>query len=201
MCRLLETIRVRKGEMQHLAYHNSRVNITRAALFGAAMPWDLSEIIRIPELDPSVTYRCRFLYGEEPGTTEFIPYVIRDIRKLYLVDCGDFEYSYKYADRSAFEKFKAGISDPEPFDILLVKNGLITDTSFSNIILWDGSRWYTPAIPLLKGTKRQFYLDHQIIAERDIAVKDLRHFTTARLINAMLDMEDRVDIPVGNIID
>jgi len=200
MCRLLETIRVRGGELQHIDYHNSRVNASRAAIFGAVMPWDLSEIIKMPELDPSVTYRCRFLYAEEPGTTEFIPYVKRIVRKLFVIDCGNFEYSYKYADRSAFEKFRAGIPDPEHSDILLVKNGLITDTSFSNIILYDGVRWYTPAIPLLKGTKRQYYLDHKIIFERDIAVKDLYKFVTARLINAMLDMEDGDDIPVGDII-
>ena len=200
MCRLLETIRLRGGELQHIAYHNSRVNASRAAIFGAVMPWDLSEIIKVPELDPSVTYRCRFLYAEEPGTTEFIPYVKRVIRKLFVIDCGDFEYAYKYADRSAFDKLKAGLSDPEPFDILLVKNGLITDTSFSNVILWDGSKWYTPAVPLLRGTKRQYYLDQQIIFKRDIALKNLHNFITARLINAMLDMEDGEDIPVGNII-
>src|SRR4030042_6883781 len=102
MCPLLETIKVKENRLYHIAYHNNRVNASRKALFGSTRPWDLSEIIRIPELDPAVTYRCRFLYTEKPGTAEFMPYVTRIVMKLHLVDCGDLEYSFKYADRSAF---------------------------------------------------------------------------------------------------
>jgi 4-amino-4-deoxychorismate lyase len=200
MCQLLETIRVRDNRLQHIAYHNNRVNASRSALFGSDISWDLSQIIKIPELDPDITYRCRFLYAETPGLTEFIPYVKRVIRKLYVIDCGDFEYSLKYADRRVFEKLKAGISDPEQSDILLVKRDLITDTAFSNVILWDGARWYTPAEPLLKGTKREYYLDNKIIFERDIRLKDLPLYQTMKLINAMLDIEDGEDIPVSNIM-
>jgi 4-amino-4-deoxychorismate lyase len=156
MCQLLETIKVKENRLHHIAWHNSRVNTSRRALFDSKDPLDLSEIIRIPELDPAVIYRCRYLYAEKPGSAEFIPYVKRVIRKLYLVDCGDLEYAFKYADRSAFDKMKNGIPDPEHSDILLVKNDRITDTSFSNIILWDGNAWYTPEFPLLRGTKGNF---------------------------------------------
>jgi 4-amino-4-deoxychorismate lyase len=201
MCRLLETIKVKDNRLHHIAWHNNRVNASRLALFGSTRPWDLSEIIPIPELDPAVTYRCRFLYAKEPGAVEFIPYVKRVVRKLYLVDCGDLEYSFKFADRTAFDLLKAGIPDPDTSDILLIKKGLITDTSFSNIILRDGNAWYTPALPLLKGTKREYYLDKNIIQSRDIRVNDLRYYKTARLINAMLDIDDGEDIPVGNIVN
>lgn len=200
MCQLLETIRVKDNRLHQVAWHNNRVNASRRALFGSTNPWDLLEIIRIPELDPAVTYRCRFLYAEEPGAAEFIPYVKRIVRKLYLIDCGDLEYAFKFADRSAFDRLKAGIPDPEQSDILLVKNDRITDTSFSNIILWDGNAWYTPAVPLLKGTKRECYLDRKKIHMRDIRVKDLPDYKTARLINAMLDIDDGEDIPVTNIV-
>jgi 4-amino-4-deoxychorismate lyase len=200
MCRLLETILVKDNGLHLIGYHNSRVNAARSALFGATQPWDLSEIIRIPELNPAVTWRCRFLYAEEPEVTEFIPYLKRVITKLYMVDCGSLEYSFKYADRSAIDKLKIGIPDPEQSDILLVKNGLITDTSFSNIILWDGSAWYTPAVPLLKGTKREYYLDIKMIHTRDIGINDLQYYQTVRLINAMRDIDDVEDIPVGNIV-
>jgi 4-amino-4-deoxychorismate lyase len=200
MCRLLETIKVKENRLHHIAYHNNRVNASRRALFGSTRPWDLSEIIRIPELNPAVTYRCRFLYAEEQGIAEFIPYAKRVVRKLYLVDCGDLEYAFKYADRSIFDPLKENIPDPEQSDILLVKRGRITDTSFSNIILSDGVAWYTPAVPLLKGTKREYYLDEKIIHERDIHVNDLLQYKKARLINAMLDIDDGEDIPVGKIV-
>ncbi len=60
--------------------------------------------------------------------------------------------------------------------------------------------WYTPANPLLKGTKREYYIDHKMILQRDIKVTDLRMFKKARLINAMLDLEDGADILIDNII-
>lgn len=200
MCQLLETIKVKRNSLQHIFYHNNRVNDSRKLLFQSKHPWDLSKIIRIPDLDQNSIYRCRFLYGREPDGFEFIPYLKRDIQKLYLVDCGELEYSFKYSDRSALEKMRNNVPDPESSDILLVKNGKITDTSFSNIVLFDGSKWYTPATPLLKGTKREYYIDNRIIFKRDIKPADLFNYRKVRLINAMLDLNEGEDILVSNIL-
>ncbi|MBN1416092.1 MAG: aminotransferase class IV [Bacteroidales bacterium] len=186
--------------LMQVAYHNNRVNDSRKALFGLSREWDLSEIIHMPDLDPDLIYRCRLLYAREVNSIEFVPYVRRNIQNLYVVDCGDFDYSFKYAERSVFEKLKAIVPDPEVADILLIKNGLITDTSFSNIILYDGLRWYTPAIPLLKGTKREYYIDKEMIFPRDIRLDDLHLYKKLRLINAMLDWDEGEDIPIEHII-
>jgi 4-amino-4-deoxychorismate lyase len=200
MCQLLETIKVKHNSLQHVSYHNNRVNNSRKLLFKSKKPWDLSKIIRIPDLDQNTIYRCRFLYGRESDGFEFTPYIKRDVRKLFLVECGDLEYSFKYADRSAIEKLRNNIPDPESSDILLVKNGLITDTSFSNIALFDGSKWYTPATPLLMGTKREYYIDNRIIFKREIKPADIPNYRKARLINAMLDLYEGEDISVSNIL-
>jgi 4-amino-4-deoxychorismate lyase len=92
------------------------------------------------------------------------------------------------------------IPDPEFSDALFVKNGFITDTSFSNIALFDGKKWYTPVTPLLKGTKREYYIENKIIFERKIKVANLDKYWKVRMINAMLDMENEMDIPVECII-
>jgi len=197
MCQLFETIKVTNNKLQNIGYHNNRVNNTRRILFQSDQSWELAEIIQIPELDQHTIYRCRFCYSKEPETCEFTPYVKRDVRKLYLLDTGEIEYPFKYSDRSALEKLKNSVPDPEVSDILLVKNGFITDTSFSNIALFDGTAWYTPATPLLNGTKREFYLDHKIIFPRDIRPADLNQYHKIRLINAMLDLEDGMDISVS----
>lgn len=201
MCQLLETIKVSHNTLQHIVYHNNRVNNARKLLFKSKRPWDLSEIIRIPELDQNTIYRCRFLYAREYDGFEFIPYFPRVVQKLYLVDCGDLDYSFKYSDRSALEKMKNNIPDPELSDILIVKNGFITDTSFSNIALFDGNNWYTPSTPLLKGTKREYYIDNKIILKRNITPDDLHKYRKVRLINAMLDIDEGEDIPVNNILN
>ncbi len=199
MCQLFETVRVKNNALQHIAFHNNRVNHALKHLFQIHEQWDLSEMIEIPELDPNVIYRCRFNYSRKVMGVEFIPYAPRVVRKLYLVDCGNMDYSFKYSDRSALEKLKENIPEPDISDVLLVKRGLITDTTFSNIVFFDGYNWYTPATPLLKGTRREFYIRNQTIRPCDISVSDLFKYTKARLINAMLDLEGGNDILVENL--
>lgn len=107
-------------------------------------------------------------------------------------------YKYNPGPKDVFT-FK-DIPDPEISDVLLVKKGLITDTSFSNIVLFDGFHWHTPATPILKGTRREFYIQNKTILPCDISVSDLFKYTKARLINAMLDLDEGNDIPVENLI-
>lgn len=186
--------------LQHIVYHNNRVNNSRKLLFHSKQLWDLSEIIQLPDLDQNTIYRCRFLYARKVDGFEFVPYIPRVVKKLFLVDCGDLDYSFKYSDRSALEKLKKNLPDQNFSDILLVKNGFITDTSFSNIALFDGSNWYTPSFPLLEGTKREYYINNNAILKCDISPSDLPKYKKARLINAMLDLDDSDDIPMENII-
>ena len=61
-------------------------------------------------------------------------------------------YSLKLTDRSQINRLLKQKGNYD--DILIVKNGFITDTSISNIIFYNGSKWITPAAPLLKGTCR-----------------------------------------------
>jgi len=196
---LFETIRVQNNKLRNIDYHNNRVNYSLLKLFGIKKKWDLGDIIKIPELTDNVVYRCKFTYSNEPGQLEFIPYTIRRVKFLYTVECSEFDYSFKFLNRNAFENFKQNISKPEISDIILLKNGWITDTSFSNIVLHDGQKWYTPANPLLKGTKREYYLNQQIIYEDNIHVNDLYKYKIIRLINAMIDLEEAPDIKTENI--
>jgi 4-amino-4-deoxychorismate lyase len=59
--------------------------------------------------------------------------------------------------------------------------------------------WFTPAFPLLKGTKRQYYLENGVILEKEIKISDLHQYKMARLINAMIDLDESDDIPVEHI--
>jgi 4-amino-4-deoxychorismate lyase len=200
MYQLFETIRVEHNDFQNIVYHNNRVNNSRKLIFRSKQLWDLSDIIQIADLDHDTIYRCRFLYGRKPEGFEYVPYIPRVVKKLYLVDCGDLDYSFKYSNRSALEQLKINMPDPEISDILLVKHGFITDTSFSNVALFDGNYWYTPSFPLLRGTKREYYIDNKIILKCDITPADLHKYKKVRLINAMLDLDDGVDIPIENIL-
>ena len=87
----------------------------------------------------------------------------------------------------------------EDDDILIVKNGLITDSSFCNIIFKNEEGLFTPLNPLLKGTKRQYLLDKNIIKEREIYLQNLNEYNEVILINAMIDIEDNINLKVENI--
>lgn len=200
MSLLLETIKVANRQLINVAYHNARLNASRAAIFGALGSWDLSSIIKIPDHLTDETYKCRVEYGRDIELVEFIPYQQRMVKMLYLVEANEINYSHKYTERKALNDLKPQIDDSPNSDILIVKNGLITDTSYSNIVFFNGTSWVTPDSPLLPGTKRRFYLDYQIVHEKKIEPADLKGYSHSRLINAMIDLNDSADIPIENII-
>ena len=96
-----------------------------------------------------------------------IPYHRRSVRRLVPIELPpDFEYSYKYADRSFFERVKAELADDEE-PLFVRPDGTITDTSFTNVLIETEAGYLTPARPLLKGTQREGLLRAGLIAEAD----------------------------------
>ena len=97
------------------------------------------------------------------------------------------DYRLKYADRTELDQLflKRGEAD----DILIIQNGLVTDTSIANIAFFDGDKWITPKEPLLKGTTRARLLDEKKIFEQDIKIADLGKFTEFALMNAMIGFD------------
>ena len=68
--------------------------------------------------------------------------------------------------------------------------------NFANIALYDGNSWYTPAHPLLRGTKRAELLDNQLIVEKDISWLQLDDYTHIMLFNAMIDWK-HIILPIN----
>ena len=67
----------------------------------------------------------------------------------------------------------------------MTKNGLLTDTSYCNILLFDGTDWITPAQPLFKGVQRKFLINQQTIKSKQIHKEELSKFKSFQLINAL----------------
>lgn len=195
---LLETIRFHQGELENLYYHQQRIHRSRKELFGLHDRWDLEEMITIPEsIDCEQTYRCRVIYGSEGITlVEFIPYTIRPIQSLELVTADALEYNHKFSDRTPLNALTAQAKADE---VLIVKNGLITDTSYTNIALSDGQEWYTPHQPLLLGTRRAALLANGTIIPERLAADDLRYFKEIRLFNAMIEWNQAPTLPISAI--
>lgn len=194
----LETICVRNRQLQNLSAHNDRFNRTRLACWQLREPAQLEDFIQLPDwLLPTETYKCRVTYGPEIETIEFERYHIRTVQSLKLVDADGLNYKYKYADRQAINGLFARRGSAD--DILMVRGGLLTDTSYANVALFDGNRWHTPANPLLEGTQCARLLADGILHPADICPADLPHFESLKLMNAMLDWEHTAPMPVQAI--
>ena len=192
----LETIKVQNRQFYNLQYHNERLNRSRKALFGCKNDLDLQQILTIPPDLDERTYKCRIIYSADIQTIEFLPYSIKPIQTLQLVEANELDYSYKYLDRSCFSNL---LEKTTADDILIVKNGFLTDTSYANVVFWDGNHWFTSDLPLLSGTKRQYLLDKAQIKRRKLRPGDLNLFIHARLINAFLDLDTGPVIPIQQI--
>lgn len=144
----------------------------------------------IQELDlPSVgLYKLRILYGAGLISYEVLPYAIKQVNSLRIVHADELAYARKYADRAhisiLFEKRQ------NCDDILIVQRGYLTDTSYANVALSDGDKWYTPAWPLLRGARRELLIEQKVIVPSVIRLRDLGHFVSLRLINSMMEWEE-----------
>jgi 4-amino-4-deoxychorismate lyase len=184
MCHLFETIRVADGKMQNIDFHLNRMNRSRFELYGYENLYVADDLGSVPEMFCKGVFRCRIDYLNKIENIIFTTYNQRKLTKLLLKEVDDIPYRYKFSDRSCLEHLKTGLSENE--DILILKNGLITDTSFSNIVFNNNGTWETPRQPLLQGTMRAYLIHKKTIRPRDIFLSDLSHYQSFKLINAML---------------
>ncbi len=191
-----EAIKVRDGVFYNLAGHQARASRTARHFFGHDIALDL-----MPEIIPSALrtglVKCRVVYGGHGiESVEFTPYTFRTIRTVAIIHDDTIDYTYKSTDRSRLNALLAASGCDE---IIIVKNGLVTDTSAANIVLEDASgALFTPSTPLLAGTKREHLLREGVISEREIRQADLQTAARIRLINAMIDLEDHVELPCAH---
>ena len=187
MCRFIETIRVENGRALSLPYHQKRVNESLLLTGGGSVRLFLAGLLgNLPTTEG--VFKARIVYDNAGKVLEqsLSPYSPKKVRTLRLVECDDIDYSLKYADRTILNALaaRAGSAD----EIIIVRHGKLTDTSYSNIALYDGGNWFTPRYPLLRGTMRQRLLDEGVIQEADITPADLERYSQVSLINAMMPL-------------
>lgn len=198
MKQYLETICIRRGEPLRLDYHQARLNATLAAE-GILLPLRLSSCVsQLPcTLRSEARIRCRVLYDTDGHCeTSFHPYRLRTVQSLQCVELPTLEYSRKYADRSALDNAFALRNTAD--DILILRNGYLSDTTIANIALFDGRQWHTPSSALLAGTHRAALLREGFLRESPIHISELHRFSRIRLFNAMINWGE-IDLPISAI--
>lgn len=191
-----EAIKLKDGVLYNLPYHQRRMDETTQTFYRTKA--DLSVIkAMVPARMNSGLYKCRVLYSDKIEKVEFIPYIFRNPETVAVIADDEIDYAYKYADRSRIDSLlqKSGCDD-----VIIVKNGSVTDASSANLVFKSREGLFTPKSYLLPGTKRQFLLDRGKIKERDITVNDLQAFDTVYFINAMVDLKDGIKKKIRRLI-
>lgn len=186
MCQFVETICIENGKPRNLSYHVQRLNLTMRTFFPESKAIGEHELLTdIPNVQG--LQKARVVYDEN-GITErsFAPYSIRKINSIAIVEDNDISYSWKSTDRSALMRLREKAPDYD--EVIIIKNGCVTDTSYTNLCFFDGKEWLTPDTPLLRGTMRQKLLDEGIVREARILKSDLHKFQSVSLINAMMPL-------------
>lgn len=185
MYRFLETIKLLDGNFFRLPLHQQRVNRAFTECYPKTKVPDLISIIQNSDFPLNGLYKCRILFNKNDYKIEFEPYVRKEISSLQLISTKIQTFYYKPADRSVYQQaFKLRKNCD---DVLLVRDGLITDTSYANIAFFNGVNWITPEIPLIYGVNRASLLAEQKIVALPVKISDLSNFQFFRLFNAMIE--------------
>jgi len=183
---LLETFNIKNGQVLHLDFHQQRVDRSLFDLYQIDKGFSLINFFENQQLPSQGMFRGRLVYEEQIKSFEIIPYQEQFIKTFKLVDCGSYDYSYKWADRSFFADQKSKF--PEVDEIIFYSNHTIQDCTIANLAFLKNGVWYTPKSPLLKGTTRERLLSTNQIQELDIFVHEIDQFDRICLINVFREL-------------
>jgi len=136
MCLLLESIYLNNCLFRNLDYHEAIMKHAMRDLFNKAISFDLWTSLQRVEFPIQGLYKTRVIYDSEIRKIEFVPYAIKPVRSLNLIHDNVIHYNHRFLDLSSLDQLfaKRGTAD----DILIIRNGLITDTWYANVIFQKG---------------------------------------------------------------
>ena len=193
----IETIRIQDGHACHLSDHTDRMRRT-ADHFGftaPTLPTDLASLV--PDELRTGTVRCRVVYDHTLREVTFTPYRRRCIERLFAVDAGTTDYAFKYADRAPLARPQISLAETD--ELLFIRDGCLTDTSYTNLVLRRGDELVTPDTFLLDGTCRRRLLRTGRICTARIRLQDLATYDELLLINAMMPLHEAIRLPISAV--
>lgn len=182
---LFESICVMDGEICRPEMHEERYQLSYCLHYGKAPTNALLKEIEVPHDFQKGRVKLRVMYNQNDRVYSFSNYNYQPINSLKCVDGSFVEYATKKTNRKDLEDCFAQRGSCD--DVLIIKNGEITDTSYGNICFWDGSDWFTPIRPLLKGTARAHFIADGLLKEAPLRIEEIKKFRGFKIINAMGD--------------
>jgi 4-amino-4-deoxychorismate lyase len=194
---LFESICVIDGEIQSPLWHEQRYKSAFHKSYNQLPKNSLLEGVLIPEKLKKGKVKLRISYNQFEKKIEGSKYTSKEIKTLQIIESNSINYSLKYKDRKNLDQLflKRNSCD----DIIILKNGLVTDSSYGNLVFFKNEIGYTPEEPLLKGTRRAKLLHEKKILSKKISVTEIKEYEFCQVINALLDLNESDKIPVDKI--
>jgi len=189
---LFETIKIEDGKVFNIEWHNKRFNKSRQELLNLSNELNLLDYISTP---PTLgLYRCKVVYDKNIISVDYFPYQTK-VFKTFKITPSEINYDYKYFNREVFDSLKSDGFD----DIIIEKNGFLTDTFIANIAFYDGAHWLTPKVPLLEGTTRAHLLQEGFLKEYPIKKERIKNYTFFALMNSMIGFSIQKSVYITDI--
>lgn len=175
-----ETIKCEDFEVFNLDYHQKRVANT------IGLNINLQEYIN-PISEELL--RCKLIYDEN-GVVDvlYFPYKKREIKSFKIIFDNEIEYSKKYLNRTKLDELYEKRDDCD--EVIIIKNGIVTDTTIANIAIFYENLWITSKNCLLGGTTRARLLEEKKLFEKDITLDMLKNASKVALMNAMIGFDE-----------
>ena len=184
MSRFIESIRFCNGKTDNLALHQERVNVTFARFFADSMPIHLEKIIAKHPHSEGGLFKLRIVYDRELRELEYQAYRHPQYEQYVLYEIPKkFAYKYKSTERELFDKISSLF--PPSVLPLLIQNGRVTDATFTNLIFNKNGEWYSPAEPLLFGTRLKNLVNASKVKLRVIKADEIESYDSIIPINAI----------------
>lgn len=195
---LFETICINNGIILNNEWHQFRYEKSFYEYYSKPTFDKLISNIIIPAIYKTGIIKMRISYDDTSKKIEYDKYIIKHIKTLKIVEDNTISYNLKFTDRTHINRLFELRDNCD--EILILKNGYVTDTSFCNIVFFNGKYWITPSTPLLKGTTRERLLSLGQIKQCIIHKNQIKNFNSFKLINAMRDFNNTENIAINNII-
>ncbi|MDO4250610.1 MAG: aminotransferase class IV family protein [Moraxella sp.] len=200
---LIETMALVDGEVQQLAYHQRRYQqglFFLEKLNNIAINQRIIELSAVigkhapPQTKDTGVVRCRVEYDGSEAVVTYAAYHPKPIQRFKLVYDDAIDYTYKYANRESLNALLA--QKDECDEVIIIKNGFVSDCSIGNLLFFKDGRWYTPDTPLLQGVTRQRLLETGQITAISMPVGELTGYQKVMMINALnpFDISRALDI-------
>ncbi len=182
-----ETLRAQGESVDHFAYHRRRMERTLRAN-GMPEPrtdWfaQLELALRAQALASPQPLRLHVDYDGISWQIAAGPLPTTPMRTLRLVVDNSIAYPYKSTDRSCLDRLFQQREEAD--DVLIVKDGYITDTSRANLLLLRQGEWFTPQHSLLPGTTQERLVEELHLQFVPIAPRELDRYEQLWIINAL----------------